>query len=128
MRMGRAAESVRFLDDVDLTFSLDSRSSSSHQMTNIEIVSKPIVFRASYRDLNLITSIINKAIERYGHSQQSLKDQKQDELKATQRTVSENREVNEPKSLASTQTWTEGQSVVRARVLMSKELVCLLLC
>ena len=71
VRMGGASESVRFLDDIDLTFSLDSRSSSSHQMTNIEIGVKPITFRASYRDINLITSIVNKAIEGYGNSQQS---------------------------------------------------------
>ncbi|KAF8873711.1 vacuolar protein sorting-associated protein 13 [Gymnopilus junonius] len=113
MRMGRATESVRFLDDVDLTLSLDSRSSSSHQMTNIEIVSKPIIFRASYRDLNLITSIINKAVERYGSSQQSLKDQKQDESESTQKTVSENENLHR----------MEGQSVGSARVLMSKELL-----
>lgn len=71
IRMGGASESVRFLDDVDLTFSLDSRSSSSHQMTNIEIGAKPITFRASYGDINLITSIVNKAIEGYSSSQQS---------------------------------------------------------
>lgn len=63
IRMGKTADSVRFLDDIDLTFSLDSRSSSSQQMTSIEIASKPIVFRASYRDINLITAIVNKAIE-----------------------------------------------------------------
>jgi vacuolar protein sorting-associated protein 13A/C len=64
MNMGRTSESVRFLDDVDLTVSLDSRS--SQQMTNIEITAKSIIFRASYRDINLITSIVNKAIEVYG--------------------------------------------------------------
>jgi len=64
MNMGRTSESVRFLDDVDLTVSLDSRS--LQQMTNIEITAKSIIFRASYRDINLITSIVNKAIEVYG--------------------------------------------------------------
>ncbi|KIY71623.1 vacuolar protein sorting-associated protein 13 [Cylindrobasidium torrendii FP15055 ss-10] len=61
--MGKESDSVRFLDDVDLTLSLDSRSSLSQQMTNIEVTAKPIVFRASYRDIILITSIVNKAIE-----------------------------------------------------------------
>lgn len=69
MRMGRPSESVRFLDDVDLTFSLDSRSSSVQQMISMEVSVKPIVFRASYRDIKLITSIVNKAIELYGDSQ-----------------------------------------------------------
>ncbi|TFK41159.1 vacuolar protein sorting-associated protein vps13 [Crucibulum laeve] len=71
MRMGKASESVSFLDDVDLTFSLDSRSSSLQQMMNIEVNARPIIFRASYRDINLITSIINKAIGLYGKSQTS---------------------------------------------------------
>lgn len=71
MRMGKSAENVRFLDDVDLTFSMDSRSSSSQQMMNMEIVAKPIVFRASYRDIRMITSIVNKAIDLYGSSHKS---------------------------------------------------------
>ena len=66
--MGKDAETVRFLDDVDLTFALDSRTSASQQMTSIEITSQPIVFRASYRDINLITTIVNKAITLYGQT------------------------------------------------------------
>ncbi|KAF9478514.1 vacuolar protein sorting-associated protein 13 [Pholiota conissans] len=113
MRMGRAAESVRFLDDVDFTFSLDSRSSSLHQMTNMEIATKPIVFRASYRDINLITSIINKAIERYGHSQESLNKQKQVKDHHIRGPVlQESSPAFEPSHL---------QSIGKARVLMSTE-------
>ncbi|KDR84988.1 hypothetical protein GALMADRAFT_233521 [Galerina marginata CBS 339.88] len=118
MSMGRAAESVRFLDDVDLTFSLDSRSSSSQQMTNIEISLKPIVFRASYRDINLITSIVNKAIERYGNSQQSLLVQKQDNMKLGTTTTENHQLATSP---------IVGQAhpefLGKARVLMSKELL-----
>lgn len=69
IQMGKATESARFLDDIDLTVSLDNRSNSAQQMTSIEITAKPIVFRASYRDINLITTIVNKAIELYGNSQ-----------------------------------------------------------
>jgi vacuolar protein sorting-associated protein 13A/C len=69
-RMGSSSEVVRFLDDVDMTFSLDTRASSSSQrMTSIEITSKPIIFRASYRDINLISSIVNKAVELSNRSQ-----------------------------------------------------------
>ncbi|KAJ3551176.1 hypothetical protein NM688_g4862 [Phlebia brevispora] len=63
--MGKDAQTVRFLDDVDLTFSLDSRVSASQQTTSIEVTSQPVVFRASYRDINLITAIVNKAIALY---------------------------------------------------------------
>ena len=67
-RMGKDAETVRFLDDIDFTFSLDSRSSDAHQRTSIELTSQPVVFRASYRDINLITTITSKAIELYSSS------------------------------------------------------------
>ncbi|TCD71537.1 hypothetical protein EIP91_008918 [Steccherinum ochraceum] len=70
-RMGKNAESVRFLDDVDLTLSLDSRSTSSQQTTSIEVSVQPVVFRASYRDINLITTIVNKAIQLYTQSIQA---------------------------------------------------------
>lgn len=67
-RMNNIADSARFLDNVDLTFSLDSRSTTSQQLTSIEIGAKPIVFRASYQDINLIMNIINKALEMYGNT------------------------------------------------------------
>uniref|UniRef100_A0A5K1JWH3 CHIP6 n=1 Tax=Ganoderma boninense TaxID=34458 RepID=A0A5K1JWH3_9APHY len=67
-RMGKPTESVRFLDDLDLTFTLDSRASEAHHSTSIEVTALPIVFRASYRDIILITTIVNKAIDLYGKS------------------------------------------------------------
>ncbi|PFH54473.1 hypothetical protein AMATHDRAFT_72271 [Amanita thiersii Skay4041] len=70
-RMGKPTESVRFLDDVDITVSLDNRSSALQQMTSIEIFTKAVTVRASYRDVMLISSIVTKAIEMYGKSQNS---------------------------------------------------------
>ena len=119
LRMGKAPDSVRFLDDVDLTFSLDSRSSSSQQMTNIEVVAKPIVFRASYRDINLITSIVNKAIEKYGISQEMLTNQKQDDFQSQQKLISNPHEV--VATLPS--SYARSRSIGKARVLMTKEQV-----
>ncbi|CAK5280530.1 unnamed protein product [Mycena citricolor] len=103
IRMGRPAESVRFLDDVDMTFSMDTRASSGQQMTSIEISSKPIVFRASYRDINMIMTIVNKAIELSGESQAA--------------------PATKPQStrVSGTQVSTSKQPVGKARVLMSKE-------
>lgn len=68
MRMGQVSDSVRFLDETDMTFSLDSRTSAQEHMTSMELSMKPIVFRASYRDINLIMAIVNKAISLYGES------------------------------------------------------------
>jgi vacuolar protein sorting-associated protein 13A/C len=59
--MGNLDESVRFLDDVDMTLSLDSRQSAAQQMTSIDIAATPIIFRASQRDINLIMAIVTKA-------------------------------------------------------------------
>ena len=67
-RMSNIADSARFLDNVDLTFSLDSRSTTLQQLTSIEVGAKPIVFRASYHDINLIMNITNKALEVYGNT------------------------------------------------------------
>lgn len=66
--MSNIADEARFLDNVDLTFSLDSRSTTSQQLTSIEVGAKPIIFRASYHDINLIMNIVNKALEVYGNT------------------------------------------------------------
>ncbi|KXN90021.1 Vacuolar protein sorting-associated protein 13 [Leucoagaricus sp. SymC.cos] len=71
VQMGEQTESVKFLDEFDLTLSLDSRSSASQQMMNLELLAKPIIIRASYRDISLITSIFNKAFERLGSSSET---------------------------------------------------------
>lgn len=122
MRMGKSSERVRFLDEVDLTFSLDSRSSSSQQMTNMEINAKPIVFRASYRDINIITTIVNKAISLYGSSQKS--SPAPDESAVTKPLLSRPSAVT--KSNASKGGKSRIQPVGKARVLVSKEKVYLL--
>lgn len=64
--MNNIADSARFLDNVDLTFSLDSRSTTLQQLTGIEVGAKPIIFRASFHDINLIMNITNKALGVYG--------------------------------------------------------------
>ena len=118
MRMGKPSESVRFLDDVDLTFSLDSRSSSVQQLTSMEISAKPLVFRASYRDIKLITSIVNKAIELYSKSQRS--NTTGDEANAVESLTGKTLEGQSSKSFASK---FRSHPIGKARVLMSKEQV-----
>ena len=110
IRMGKTFENVRFLDDIDLTFSLDSRTSTQEQMTNIELAIKPIVFRAAYRDIHLIMAIINRAVELYGKST----------------SVAGISRSQDPTSKYNTTQGARLQShpVGRARVLMSKEHVC----
>jgi vacuolar protein sorting-associated protein 13A/C len=115
--MGKPSENVRFLDDVDLTFSLDSRSSSGQQMTSMEISAKPIVFRASYRDINMIMTIVNKAIE--------LSSDMQDQSSLDEKAIKP--QSMRPSQTQITKATTSKRPVGKARVLMSKELVGLII-
>ncbi|KAL6309957.1 vacuolar protein sorting-associated protein 13 [Sparassis latifolia] len=119
MRMGKLSESVRFMDDVDLTFTLDSRSSASQRTSNLEVSVKPIVFRASYRDILLISSIANKAVDLYNKSIQSSDADNTDTIEQPIGNNSRRPELKIRKSsrLASSQVRPVG----RARVLISKE-------
>jgi len=113
VQMGKGSESVRFLDDVDLTFTMDNRRTSSDQVMNIDITAKPIVFRASYRDINLIAVIVNRAI-----------------ALSSGATQSKPVESSDSKSLALRSTKTAGKTRMtgalnsdEARVVMTKEQV-----
>lgn len=117
--MGKDPETVRFLDDIDFTFSLDSRSSENHQMTSIEVSSQPIVFRASYRDINLITTIVNKAIQLYTEStQKRIDDDGSKRMALTSRS-----DLRLPASRQLTKTTSHTQPIGHANVVLSKEQV-----
>ncbi|KAH7930968.1 vacuolar protein sorting-associated protein 13 [Leucogyrophana mollusca] len=115
IRMGADADTVRFLDDVDVTFSLDSRTSKREQVTSMEIGVKPIVLRASYRDIMLMTTIATKAVELYGKSQNP--------LPSTGSAVSTKSSMP-PHVQASRSAISKGsqhQTIGKARVVVSKE-------
>lgn len=118
-KMGKDAETVRFLDDIDFTFSLDSRSSENHQMTNIEVSSQPIVFRASYRDINLITTIVNKALQLYTESTQK----RIDDDGSKQAALTSRSDLRLHASRQFTRTTSHTQPVGHANVVLSKEQV-----
>uniref|UniRef100_A0A0W0G3E4 Putative vacuolar protein sorting-associated protein vps13 n=1 Tax=Moniliophthora roreri TaxID=221103 RepID=A0A0W0G3E4_MONRR len=109
VRMGRPEDSARFLDDFDLTFTLDSRSSSSQNMVSIELNAKPIVFRASYRDITLITTIVNKAIELYANSQSDNEKPTSDQIASASSSLARNDKVSSVRPAG------------KARVVSSKE-------
>jgi vacuolar protein sorting-associated protein 13A/C len=112
--MGADADTVRFLDDVDLTFSMDSRSSTREQMTSMELTIKPIVFRASYRDIMLITTIATKAVDLYGKSQNN----------ASTASMKAMQPYEGPSQTSrSSATRSNRQTVGQARVLVSREQV-----
>lgn len=61
--MGKSDETVRILDDVDMTLSLENKQTMAQQRTSIEITSQPIVFRVSPPDINLILAIVTRATQ-----------------------------------------------------------------
>ena len=117
--MGNAADTVRFLDEIDITFSLDSRNSMQENMTSMEIAVKPIVFRASYGDINLIMAIVNRALELYGKSA-SASAGPDPNISAISGSAS--------KSDVPASTTSQSHPSGKARAVMSKEQVCGLLC
>ncbi|KAG2023495.1 hypothetical protein CC2G_001143 [Coprinopsis cinerea AmutBmut pab1-1] len=118
IQMGRHTESARFLDDVDLTVSLDTRSSAAQQMTSIEINAKPIVFRASYRDINLITTIVNKAIELYANSPSASEHSNHDPSYSIDRAIQGRKAET---SVIHASAASKTAAIGKARVMMSKE-------
>lgn len=120
MKMGKSSDSVRFLDDVDMSFTLDSRSSSAQQLTSIEISSKPVIFRASYRDINLITTIVNKAIELSNKAQgnpDSAKANSDPTLDASLQPAKSHHGKSQASAMA------RSRSVGKAKVIVSREQV-----
>ncbi|KAG8928477.1 hypothetical protein FRC01_005870 [Tulasnella sp. 417] len=63
MSMNKPADKVSFLDEIDVTLTIDGRQTTDHEMTEIGLNILPIVFRASLRDITLITAIVNRALE-----------------------------------------------------------------
>ncbi|GAA5995177.1 hypothetical protein JCM5350_001861 [Sporobolomyces pararoseus] len=62
-RMDKPKDTIRVLDDLDLTVSMDSRADAGRQVTSIEAAVDPVILRVSFRDILLINSIVNRAIE-----------------------------------------------------------------
>ncbi|KAJ9479242.1 Vacuolar protein sorting-associated protein 13 [Pseudozyma hubeiensis] len=62
-RMHRPKDTLRLLDNFDLALSMDSRVNETSSLTSIEVDVEPLVLRVSVRDIMMIQSVVNKAIE-----------------------------------------------------------------
>lgn len=62
-RMHRPKDTLRLLDNLDVALSMDSRVSQTSSTTSIEVDVEPLVLRVSMRDIMMIQSVVNKAIE-----------------------------------------------------------------
>jgi vacuolar protein sorting-associated protein 13A/C len=110
-RMGQPDESVRFMDDIDVTLSMESKRAGAMQRTNIEIMAKPVVFRASQRDINLILSIVTRATQLAAQPSKGAN-------KASKATESTKAKVT------ATQSKTQVISTEKPQLIMSTEKVC----
>jgi vacuolar protein sorting-associated protein 13A/C len=110
-RMGQPDESVRFMDDIDVTLSMESKRAAAMQRTNIEITAKPVVFRASQRDINLILSIVTRATQLAAQPSK-------DANKASKAAGSTKAKVT------ATQSKTQVISTEKPQLIMSTEKVC----
>ena len=62
MDQTKAKDRVKFLDEISVALSLDTRRQGAKQMSSFDIdVPDTIIFRASYTDIMLILDIVNKA-------------------------------------------------------------------
>jgi vacuolar protein sorting-associated protein 13A/C len=80
-------------------------------MTSIDVTINPVVFRASYQDINMIMAIVNKAVSLYGSSQQSS-------------TLSTGEREPAGHSTTARVTVSYDPPKGRARVVTTKEMVC----
>ncbi len=62
-RMDKPKENLRVLDNCDINLSLANHPDGPHQVTAIEVGVQPLVLRVSVRDIMLIQSIVNRAVE-----------------------------------------------------------------
>ncbi|KAH8120322.1 vacuolar protein sorting-associated protein vps13 [Phellopilus nigrolimitatus] len=124
-RMGKQADAVRFLDDVDMKMSSESRSESNRQFTGVNIaVEQEFVFRTSYRDILLITSIANKAIALFSNSEGKESESKQAAFdNATNAVASRGRIIEGKRSSSdvSIQASNRSKASLDAKVIMTTE-------
>lgn len=61
--MDRQNETIQFLDNLDIALSMDNRAEDTMEKMSIELTLQEIILRASYRDILLVNSILQRASE-----------------------------------------------------------------
>ena len=116
--MNKPTEAIRFLDDFDVSLTLESRQEVAKQFTGIQVMLQPIIFRSSYRDILLIMSIVNKAIALFSGNSEQPQELQQTNFDSA-RTVAE-RNSNEQISTRK----LYSPSTAAAKVVATSEEVC----
>lgn len=123
-RIDKPDDRVRFLDDLDVTVAMDTRTLGGNTSMSLDVDVTPVTFRASYTDIMLIIDITNKAIALASAATQS------DEQKqiAAQTSSGDGTQVAKRGNGAVSTRATASQhrrngSLQRAEVVVSKETV-----
>lgn len=133
MQMDKPKETLRVLDDFDVTLSMDSRLDAGRQQTDIDISIQALILRVSFRDILLINSILSRAIELSNrNTTESLPDAEQPirpPPKPAPGAVSSNRKVSQGKTehsrrtSASRRRSSSAATGLKAQVIVTKERV-----
>ncbi|KAH8926014.1 hypothetical protein BT69DRAFT_1239533 [Atractiella rhizophila] len=109
--MDRQKDQIRFLDNFDVSLSMDSRSEGLRIITSVDLRLTELVLRVSYRDVLLIQRIVNKAAELSSTSNSDVSADK------STRAISNRTDVTE----RITSKRSNRKALPRAEVVMSKE-------
>lgn len=60
---------IRFVDEFEISLSMESHTSANHNITSIIIDIETLVLRVSYLDIFIIMNVVNRAIELMGSSE-----------------------------------------------------------
>ena len=123
--MDKQVESVRVLDNFDINLSLDNRGDGRHQVTSVELDLQALTFRLSYRDILLVTSIVNRAIELSSQMPDREDQERVDGAStgAVARVDVTSAKSTRTRAMSSSQAPRRQSSVPKAKVIMSKETV-----
>jgi vacuolar protein sorting-associated protein 13A/C len=129
------SDRVRFLDDLNVAISIDSRRRGSQEMSSYEVeVPDPIIFRASYNNIRLITEIAQKAIavatrgnkkdeeaDSEARRRRSVTDASSTRAPVTTAVVPAQRSITNNPSTRRTSVSRRRRSMDKSKVLVSKE-------
>ena len=123
-QMDKPKENIRFLDNFDVSLSLDSRADAGHQVTSIDIGIQPLVLRVSFRDILLVNSIVNRAIEMSNRSAASPPPPPSPTRPQLQATTSGKRSRTDPSRRSMSRSRRKSSvGQLQAQVIISKETV-----
>lgn len=120
--MDKPKDTIRFLDNFDVTLSMDNRADRGRQVTSIDINMQPLVFRVSFHDILLINSIINRAIEMSNRATVPLPAPPAQPLAKTSM-VRKPSQTSTTRPAAGARRLSVGNREIKAQVIMSKETV-----